>query len=299
MFPTKMLPIKIFSGKAFTRIVPLMLLPCAGFLSGTGHADEKDDARRVYDVEVIVFENTTERYLKAESWPQKVLPLQTQSPVPETDVVVPVDRQGESPDEDPESPVVDDRPEGVFEREPTMLLEAFQRLRRSRYYRPLFFASWQQSGLDNTQAFDIPLSALTNHAVVDADDNTVIGSVRLVLGRYLHFYADMEYIRRNEPPVIETISLDRLSAPDEAALPLADDPAEGTIDAQIMKVNYYPLSFHRRMRSKETHYIDHPLAGVLVRIEPAAEIIESAPSTEPPADSGDGPIQDDASPATP
>ncbi|MCK4704001.1 MAG: hypothetical protein KAT90_00855, partial [Gammaproteobacteria bacterium] len=30
----------------------------------------------------------------------------------------------------------------------------------------------------------------------------------------------------------------------------------------------YPLQAHRRMRSKELHYIDHPLIGILIQINP-------------------------------
>ena len=31
----------------------------------------------------------------------------------------------------------------------------------------------------------------------------------------------------------------------------------------------FPLKVHRKMRSKELHYIDHPLFGILVEIRPA------------------------------
>ncbi len=30
----------------------------------------------------------------------------------------------------------------------------------------------------------------------------------------------------------------------------------------------YPLNSHARMRSKELHYIDHPLVGMLIQINP-------------------------------
>ena len=32
--------------------------------------------------------------------------------------------------------------------------------------------------------------------------------------------------------------------------------------------NSYTLQSHRRMRSKELHYIDHPLVGILIQINP-------------------------------
>jgi hypothetical protein len=34
------------------------------------------------------------------------------------------------------------------------------------------------------------------------------------------------------------------------------------------RIEEYPIKFHRRMRSKELHYLDHPLVGILVMAKP-------------------------------
>lgn len=72
------------------------------------------------------------------------------------------------------------------------------------------------------------------------------GMVRMVKGRYLHFYTDL---------VLQS---------------------EYTGQA-------YPVKLHRRMRSNELHYIDHPLLGVLIqakRYEPPVEALVEIPAND-------------------
>jgi len=66
----------------------------------------------------------------------------------------------------------------------------------------------------------------------------------MVLARYLHIYTDMIYRKpRNE------------------AAPVWYD-----VQARLYK--QYPIQSHRRMRSKELHYLDHPMVGILVMAKP-------------------------------
>ena len=39
-------------------------------------------------------------------------------------------------------------------------------------------------------------------------------------------------------------------------------------DQASPQYNVYPINFHRRMRSKELHYLDHPIVGILVKALP-------------------------------
>ncbi len=81
------------------------------------------------------------------------------------------------------------------------------------------------------------------------------GKITIVLSRYLHTYVDL-VLRRP-----------RLSAD-----PLLDNAAEAEYlaahlaDTRIL--NNHPLREHRRMRSKNLHYIDNPEFGMLVLITP-------------------------------
>ena len=68
------------------------------------------------------------------------------------------------------------------------------------------------------------------------------GTVKVSVARYLHVELDLLY---------------RRSGDDAAVAP------EGT-------PTWFRLESERRMRSRELHYVDHPLFGVLMRITPSA-----------------------------
>jgi hypothetical protein len=101
------------------------------------------------------------------------------------------------------------------------------------------------------------------------------GKITIALSRYLHTYIDL-VLRRprlSADPVLN-------NAPEEAYL------AAHAADTRIL--NNHPLREHRRMRSKNLHYIDSPEFGVLVLITPyeVAEgfveaPIEADPDVEP------------------
>ena len=75
--------------------------------------------------------------------------------------------------------------------------------------------------------------------------NSITGNFKLVLARYLHIYGDMEYQRNVD-----------------------NSSAEQTIENSALENTSHPMKIHRRMRSKELHYIDHPLVGILIQINP-------------------------------
>jgi len=77
------------------------------------------------------------------------------------------------------------------------------------------------------------------------------GTVKVALGRYLHVYTDLVYR--------EQVSASHVAQP-------------GTRPRQPASARYqYRVQNQRRMRSRELHYLDHPLVGVLVRITPVEE----------------------------
>lgn len=97
------------------------------------------------------------------------------------------------------------------------------------------------------------------------------GKITIALSRYLHTYIDL-VLRRprlSADPVLN-------NAPEEAYL------AANAADTRIL--NNHPLREHRRMRSKNLHYIDNPEFGVLVLITPyevAEGFVEAPIETEP------------------
>lgn len=80
------------------------------------------------------------------------------------------------------------------------------------------------------------------------------GTVKLALGQYLHLYTDLVL---RKPVATQTISVGPEARRDNA-------------------LYQFPVAEHRRMRSHELHYLDHPLLGILVQITPVEE-----PQTRP------------------
>lgn len=147
------------------------------------------------------------------------------------------------------------------------LADQVSALTASGKYRILEHVAWLQPGLAKRQAIPVriqagldysyefgehvPVQLFTEdqgmqeeHAISELD-----GTVKVVLGRYLHVFTDLVYRR----PVDKNTG----------AEPVTDVSGNDRVLAD------FPLKIHRKMRSKELHYIDHPLFGILVEIRPA------------------------------
>ncbi|VAW53041.1 hypothetical protein MNBD_GAMMA06-1920 [hydrothermal vent metagenome] len=123
---------------------------------------------------------------------------------------------------------------------PQILSKEYRRMKNSKDYNVLFFGSWRQTGLEAKKAFSINIEALTNNHK-GTSKNRLTGNLRLVLARYLHIYSELDYQRHTATEVATETT---------------------TQNAPLH------ISNHRRMRSKELHYIDHPLLGMLIQINP-------------------------------
>ncbi len=138
-------------------------------------------------------------------------------------------------------------------------------LSRSGQYKVLEHIAWLQPGLAKEEAIAVRIHAGKNYrnefkersfAQADFSDrklpknhpvNELDGTVKVVLGRYLHVYTDLVYRR---PFNVRA---------DAEHNPLGRDHVLAD----------FKLKTHRKMRSKELHYIDHPLLGILIEIRPA------------------------------
>ncbi|NNJ98273.1 MAG: hypothetical protein HKP12_14060, partial [Gammaproteobacteria bacterium] len=126
-----------------------------------------------------------------------------------------------------------------------------KKLRSNKRYNVLVHKAWRQPGLSHKDAVDIaidsrPTRAGTASAAKTLQSNSIHGTVKIVLARYLHIYTDLIY---RQPLTTQTSAWG------------------GTYSKQYKE---FPVNFHRRMRSKELHYIDHPLVGILVMAMPVA-----------------------------
>ncbi len=157
--------------------------------------------------------------------------------------------------------------------------ELWNRLRRSRGYRPLLHLGWVQPGVGAGEArpIHVRLPAAGPGAAPSAAPGVpgsaaegvagpaepppaplLEGTLRLYRSRYLHLEADLLY-RPGTPP-------------------------EGVAG------RVFRLTESRRMRSGRLHYLDHPLFGVLVEARRLVRPEPPAPAPEPaaaPAPAGD------------
>lgn len=103
------------------------------------------------------------------------------------------------------------------------------------------------------------------------------GTVTIRLSRYLHIEADMIWHRsealaettpaETPPPTEQSPEVEPIEITQNGA-PLATE--------QTMVVRGYRLQESRRMRSKELHYLDHPVYGILALITPVDEAAKRA-----------------------
>ncbi len=134
---------------------------------------------------------------------------------------------------DPGEPDLTDAPPlSELNTAPTRLDGIAHRLDASGRYRTLFHRAWIQS----PGAHSLPL---------DGDDGGLMGRVRISRGRFLHVDLDL-----------------RLTGPRPEGWIIGADQApagEGGFP--------FRMQAHRKMRPGRLHYIDHPLFGVVMRID--------------------------------
>ena len=106
-----------------------------------------------------------------------------------------------------------------------------KRMEESREFRVLLHTAWRQTGLDKSNAF--PVHIATHDA--NASGSYIEGDFTLVMSRYLHISGDLTFYKDIKGSFVP-----------------------------------YPVSFSRRMRSRETHYIDHPMLGIIVLATPVS-----------------------------
>ena len=186
-------------------------------------------AQQWYMVEIIVFDTPGNEGLDVEHWPADPGELSIEGAVEL-------------------APALQDAPGGdvhafrYLDRADLSLSPVRNTLRRSARYRPLLHAGWWVPGHPPNAARPVRLGTrLDPTAAGNGNDPPAVrGTVKVSVARYLHVELDLFY---------------RLSGGDMAAAP------EGT-------PTWFRLRSERRMRSRELHYIDHPLFGVLVWIAP-------------------------------
>lgn len=143
------------------------------------------------------------------------------------------------------------------------------KLNRSGRYRILKHIAWRQPAVNREDALPVSIIAGRDFtelyperaykqiefsdttAQKNIDINNVYeleGTVNVVITRYIHVYSDLVYrLPRTNPSYI-------------------DD----ALKREKILVDY-AVNSHRRMRSRELHYIDHPIVGIIIEATPIEE----------------------------
>lgn len=223
------------------------------------------DDLRYYDVEVIVIENMSEEEKNSENWPLQVNFVKDEKIV----------ELGQ--------PVLSEwLPEGVdldasykeLNSNLFQLTSEVEKLSESKSHRVIFHTAWRQPGLDKELSLpihfirEIPATLVvedvksleqnpqqTTPANKKTTPSILEGILRVTLARYLHLEAELTF-QDKLPEVIKT---------DNPFSVLDNENQRETIKKQGV---IHMKQERRRIRSNETHYLDHPVLGIVVRITP-------------------------------
>lgn len=207
-----------------------------------GHAETNE-----YNIEIVIFEDSSNSYINSEQWPIINHP---ENPEPHQNTET---NQAQYADINSVN--------NITRNDANMLVDHVKKLSRSSRYNVLLHKSWQQTGLDNANAIDmvidsrkskndikeIMLPAPNSNSQKQTNstlESNVQGTMKLILGRYLHIHTDLIYQRPNK----------------------AYNPVSPALNNK--RFNEFEIKSQRRMRSSELHYIDHPLLGILVLVTP-------------------------------
>ncbi|MGH1462663.1 MAG: CsiV family protein [Neptuniibacter sp.] len=210
-----------------------------------------------FTVEVIIFANNGSENLDDEYW-------QEINAIPERASITLA------------PPAANDEELNAFQQLPGNLLSLHQeisRLVRSSKYRVLYHKGWMQpvSETQNPKPVRIQGGNILDNGMFELDGYIAVGR-----GRYLHFRPDLyfsrtltadesQFLKKKQPSTEPSPLENEATIPNAASnATLAMQPIELFIP-DTLTVN---LKQARRMRSKELHFIDHPLFGVLVEIKP-------------------------------
>lgn len=186
-----------------------------------------------YDVEIIIFEDRAKRYAYTESWPEH-----------ESLQVVPADIS------------LQKKTFGLLRSKDYRLNDYRDKLSSNPDYKVLYHISWRQPGLDEENAVPFYINSEAGKSAQadgNADRQSIIkGNITLVLSRFLHLNTDLIYLQPKENEVA--------TSNNTAQAPVTPGP--------ISPYQSFSIKSERRMRSKEVHYIDHPLVGILALATP-------------------------------
>lgn len=192
-----------------------------------------------YEVELIIFEDKTGIYNNSENWPTDEKNTEL-----ENIVNTKIDTVKEEDTKEQSVKLTTDGPIEVTDSALFRLTPHVDKLKNHPDYNLLVHKAWKQKGLDRENAIAFEIDSRNTSSETE-NTSFVDGTVTLIMSRYLHFNTDLTYHKPVNPMT------EIMNESDE-----------------VKTENTFPVQSERRMRSKELHYIDHPLVGVIVLATP-------------------------------
>lgn len=240
---------------------PFLLLVAGMLLSMGIHAEET----RWYDVEVILLAQKSQDYRNSEHWPADYSQPKLEGSRELLSSATRPSRNGE--------PVAFRR---LSSSELKMRADA-GRIKRASDLELLAHFGWRQPGLAEERAIPVHISdkLLARPAPEELGQMQELnGTLTLILSRYLHVKADLLYREPTDESaggyaqtIVPTDSMDAQAGQGKNGYMLNQaSPAP-----QQSRYQVYRLQQSVRMRSGETHYMDHPVFGVVVQVRPVGQ----------------------------
>lgn len=231
---------------------------------------------RYYDVEIVVIENMSAQQKASESWPLQVNLIKKERTV---ELGQTVSREW--------------LPDGVdlkasykkLSSAHYNLTDYVKKISASKRQRVIFHTAWRQPGLDKNTSLPVHFihevaappviggetvseqRTGTEASEIKTTPSILEGVLRVTLARYLHLEAELTF-KDKQPEIIATdnpfVVLDTQSEREKIQ-------KQGVIHLKQKR---------RRMRSKELHYIDHPVLGILINIIPYEKPEEETVTTK-------------------
>ena len=229
------------------------------FLALTSISFAEDKEMRYYDVEVVIIENLNSASRKSENWPLQVHMTQPEKIVP---LGEPVPKLKEWLPKEVDLKLS----YRVLNSSNYQLTEHVEKLSESDSKRVIFHTAWRQPGLDKHKAIpvyfkrEIPVPPVVENESSFEQEQTATnpteleGILRVTLARYLHLEAELS-LRDKLPAASSDNPFEVLDS---------EVPVEGLEKQGIIHLKQK----RRRIRSKELHYLDHPVLGILILITP-------------------------------
>lgn len=189
---------------------------------------------RWYDVEVIIFSHNSQKYRDSELWP-----VDYELPQAEKAQTLRHARPGSS------KPVAFSR----LDAKSLRLTAEARRIDSASDMDVLLHLGWRQPGLAENKAVAVQIDGESSQRLS--------GTLKLVLSRYLHINTDLIY---REPRTEQETAAGLFSS--------SDNPNGLSFEPRYQA---YRMKQSRRMRSRELHYLDHPLFGMAILVTPYEE----------------------------